>query len=643
MEQVLTSLNKSDIEFNPGQIRFKGERFILMNAEALGMLSRDLISTLGRERARAFLLRYGWECGYKDSISIKKLFPNASLEYLHQQAPIFHMQEGFVQVDLQGLSVDYEQNKFYMEGVWLNSFEVEQHIQHFGIVKDPVCWTLIGYASGVSTGIFGRKILYKEVACVGRGDTECRFIGRTVEEWGNDIEHELSFYGQTKIAEELEEAHQHIQKQHTMLQRIMEIHEQLNRMVLSGQSRQAVIDAIGQMLHSPVIVQDKYFRPLSWWLPNKENSSIEPYLIKPEKETSSEFHLKLRQLDEEKCAKDFIVSDEAMFLERTIAPIVLGDEIMGYISVIHVEGTDSELRQMITERAAAVLAVDLLKEKTALNTEHKLKGEFLEDLLSGTTPIEQLVKRANYMGYDFGKPHRFMLVKMIQPGNDNGLIEDQDLPMNLRNELLNIVRTKLHSSTKNALIVERRGEIILLGPSDPNGLDFRRVAKVLQDRQEQLFANIKTSICISREAMSIEVLQPLFEECSNMMKVMTRLGRTNKIFLVEEMNVFDLLYAGSAQEQLLTYATRTLEKLLKYDEESGGTTLISTLHIFLANECNLQRTSKELNVSLSGLKYRIQRLKDIGEIDFNHADQKFNLQLALRILNANGKINLLEV
>jgi sugar diacid utilization regulator len=464
-----------------------------------------------------------------------------------------------------------------------------------------------------------------------------------VEEWGNEIEHELSYYEETKIAEELEEANCQIQKQHAMLQQIMDIHEQLNRMVLSGKSRQAVIDTIGQMLNSPVIVQDKYFRPLCWWLPKEANSDIDSYLIKPEKDLTSELHLKLKNLDIEKCAKDFISSEVSPYINRTIAPIVLGDEIMGYLSVIHVEGTDSELRQMITERAAAVMAVDLLKEKTALNTEHKLKGEFLEELLSGTTSIEQLVKRANFMGYDFGKPHRFMLVKIIQRGNDNSLIEDQDLPINLRNELLNIVRTKLHSSKKHALIVERRGEIILLGPSDSNGLDFRKVAKILQDRQQQLFANINTSICISREAMSIEVLLSLFEECSNMMKVMTRLGRTSEIFLVEEMNIFDLLYTGSAQEQLLTYASRTLEKLLKYDEGSGGTNLISTLHVFLANECNLQRTAKELNVSLSGLKYRVQRLKDIGEIDFNHADQKFNLQLALRILNANGKINLLEV
>jgi hypothetical protein len=55
---------------------------------------------------------------------------------------------------------------------------------------------------------------------------------------------------------------------------------------------------------------------------------------------------------------------------------------------------------MESRRAAAVMAVDLFKEKAALNNEHKLKGECLEELLSGITPIERLVKRANFMGYE---------------------------------------------------------------------------------------------------------------------------------------------------------------------------------------------------------------------------------------------------
>ena len=53
--------------------------------------------------------------------------------------------------------------------------------------EDPICWSMIGYASGYCSGAFGQQIIYKEVECVGRGYNLCRFIGKTVEEWGDDV------------------------------------------------------------------------------------------------------------------------------------------------------------------------------------------------------------------------------------------------------------------------------------------------------------------------------------------------------------------------------------------------------------------------------------------------------------------------
>ncbi|SDP16765.1 Sugar diacid utilization regulator [Paenibacillus sp. yr247] len=638
MDEALTSFNVSDLEFQPGQLTFKGERFLLINAEALGMLRRDLVSTLGRERAKGFLLRYGWECGYKDASSIKRQYGNASLEFLHRQGTIFHMQEGVVHVQIQNLQVHPEQGKFFMEGIWTNSYEAEQHIQHFGLTEDPVCWTLIGYAGGVSSGLFGRRILYKEITCVGRGDDQCRFVGKTVEDWGNEISKELLYYEASKIGEELEEALLLIQNKNNMLRSIMDIHEQLSRMVLAGQSRQVIIDTIGQMLNSPVIVQDRYFRPLTWWMPPGDDSEVNQYLLSPSREKSPELRIRLRQLIQEKRALELSFDEDPAFRRRTAVPIILGEDVMGYLTVIHVEGTDKELRHMIVERAAAVMGVDLLKERTALDTEHRLKGEFLDDLLSGTTPMEPLVKRAMYMGYDFDLPHRFILIEIGSNKN-----KDQDHLNRMRNELFTLIRSDLNvSSVKDFLVVDRREGIVLLVNTGLNGLDSVKLARTIQKRQKDLLENITISICISREAVSIEQLRSTYTECIQTLQVMKRLGRNSEIISVEEMSVFDLLYASPAQEQLLKYARQSLDKLLQYDQESGGGTLTQTLHVFLSNECNLQRTARVMSVSLSGLKYRIQRIREIGEMDLENPDQRFNLQLALRILIANGSLKVSE-
>lgn len=56
-------------------------------------------------------------------------------------------------------------------------------MRDFGPQTDPVCWMLIGYASGYTSAFFGKQILFKEVQCAACGEDHCRIEGRPVEEW----------------------------------------------------------------------------------------------------------------------------------------------------------------------------------------------------------------------------------------------------------------------------------------------------------------------------------------------------------------------------------------------------------------------------------------------------------------------------
>ena len=43
---------------------------------------------------------------------------------------------------------------FRLNGVWTNSYEAEQHLSFNPPATEPVCWSLMGHASGWCTGIF---------------------------------------------------------------------------------------------------------------------------------------------------------------------------------------------------------------------------------------------------------------------------------------------------------------------------------------------------------------------------------------------------------------------------------------------------------------------------------------------------------
>src|SRR5258708_40202962 len=62
-----------------------------------------------------------------------------------------------------------------------NSFEVNEHMELFGVGAEPVCWILTGYASGYCSAVKGTRVLFTEASCRGKGDRQCHIIGQSMD------------------------------------------------------------------------------------------------------------------------------------------------------------------------------------------------------------------------------------------------------------------------------------------------------------------------------------------------------------------------------------------------------------------------------------------------------------------------------
>jgi transcriptional regulator with PAS, ATPase and Fis domain len=69
-----------------------------------------------------------------------------------------------------------------------NSYEAENHLHHFGKSSTPVCWKLVGYASGYASACLGQEVYFTETACLGQGEPHCSMIGRDASRWGETLE-----------------------------------------------------------------------------------------------------------------------------------------------------------------------------------------------------------------------------------------------------------------------------------------------------------------------------------------------------------------------------------------------------------------------------------------------------------------------
>jgi len=199
-----TSDLRSQVHFcaQTGQIWLHEHRMLLIHAQAQALLRKELIDTLGMERAQGLLTRMGYESGVRDAELARKRAQSLSDLDAFMTGPQLHTLEGIVKVTQIRLELDRVAGTFYGEFLWENSWEGQWHRHFYGIHTEPVCWTQIGYACGYTSAFMGRPILYKEVECAGMGNEHCRIVGKPVEEWEDASEY-TRFFNRESIAEQL--------------------------------------------------------------------------------------------------------------------------------------------------------------------------------------------------------------------------------------------------------------------------------------------------------------------------------------------------------------------------------------------------------------------------------------------------------
>ena len=179
------------VEFDAenGLIRFAGQRALLIDATAMGILRRDLIEHFGATAARAVLTRFGFVHGWRAAEAMQNQFKWDGDEDRALAGGRIDMIGGLYR--LQPDSPD----PLSKEGsTLLDSYEAEQHVAHLGRSESPVCWTICGLTSGYLSRVLNQEIYVLEERCVGRGDAACHLLGRTREEWGDARAEELRFF-----------------------------------------------------------------------------------------------------------------------------------------------------------------------------------------------------------------------------------------------------------------------------------------------------------------------------------------------------------------------------------------------------------------------------------------------------------------
>jgi len=182
------------VEFADGTLSLHGRRLVLHDINAFAQFRRDLAEMVGLEQTRRILTRFGYFWGQADAAAMARIFTWDSMTDWLMAGPRMHALQGVARVVVKRMELDEGAGTFAMDVVWHDSGEAEEHMISLGGSEQPVCWMLVGYASGYVTFCLKRKVYFVEQACRAQGHRVCTAVGRDRDSWGPELDPHLPYF-----------------------------------------------------------------------------------------------------------------------------------------------------------------------------------------------------------------------------------------------------------------------------------------------------------------------------------------------------------------------------------------------------------------------------------------------------------------
>ncbi|WAH35713.1 XylR N-terminal domain-containing protein [Alicyclobacillus dauci] len=617
------------------QIHMKDRRLVLIETDALGELRKDLISTLGMERAKGFLLRYGWKCGENYARTFKDMMPSHSdMDWLHA-GPEIHRITGDVLVKTEKLNFDPVTRDYYAEGYWYHSYEAEQHLKHYGHYHEAVCFTLLGYAGGYVSQHLGRRVLFHEIECVGKGDAHCHWVAKPIEDWDDETRSQLRYYQEENLVEELDKAYVRIEQQKEMLRKVLLIDEQLSSELLRRKGLSSIINILGKHLKCIVNIEDKNFELFESYGPSREGEFAQ--FVK--QHSTKENQVFNRLIVQKRTVHLPVPAEFGWKHERLIAPIIVDKEVWGYISLIKESGDFTEMEVMCIERAATICAIQLLNERISLETEERIRGEFFDEILNGDQSVENLTRRMKVLGYNLHRPQYVFVFNFLHPDKD--LSEGGERYLDeLRRQLASSIFDQLKQIGGNCLISSKLEQIIVLIPEDFTRVinrDARGMGQLIVQTLMNRYRDLDITVGISTLCHRMEDFRRGYDEAKKAIKLAKLKNSSCNVASFTDLGLIAYLCNDDNVEDMKRFSIRTLGAIIDYDSHNKSE-LAKTLHYYFDNQGNILKTSRAMNMSAGSIKYRLKRIEEITGLNLETSKDFFDTHSALMILEYFGVV-----
>ncbi|WP_327676448.1 helix-turn-helix domain-containing protein [Kitasatospora sp. NBC_00458] len=303
-----------------------------------------------------------------------------------------------------------------------------------------------------------------------------------------------------------------------------------------------------------------------------------------------------------------------------VCAVLAGQEQLGTLVLRGRPDVDDADRRLF-ERASVVTALLLLLRRSVAETENRVRGELLADLLTapGRDPAG-LTARGRRLGVDLGRPHLVLVAEPAGTGGGTATATD-------RARLAGAAGRYLFGS--KGISAEHGEAVVLLVPScdgEP-GDTAQRAAAQAAERLARL-TGFPVTVGAGRPAAGPLALAAAHAEGQRCVRALQVLGRAGDGASAGALGFLGVLLGDG--HDVGGFVRATLGPLLEYDARRG-TELVRTLRAYFDCGGSLTRAKDELHVHVNTVVQRLDRVEVLLGRDWNHPERSLELQLALRL------------
>ena len=393
----------------------------------------------------------------------------------------------------------------------------------------------------------------------------------------------------------------------------------LVKLSAENQGLDAIAKAMTDLTGHYVVIQDKRLTPVA---------SVEPETLtekwkKTMAEISAVDSLPAGWADRKQVAAHSITEEQQKLrsgFSRLIMPIVVGRLARGYVSIIAPDEDELDaLDALVIEQGAAASGLEMSKVKAVNEATKRLRGDFLDAVLAGAIPQQEIKRWADRIGHDITAPHGTLIVAWPEVLNQPSI-----------RRLETMVNGEISSGRTLALTRVSDTEIAIFVNLGAEGLlkAARSLAQAVCDQAAKEYPKIKLLCGLGRPASTVAEWRTSHKEASQAVATARRMGEGGPLFF-GDLSVHRLLFQLEDHPELTAFCNETLGALIDYDS-AHNSSLIQTLAAYFAHHGNLSQTAEALYIHRNTLQYRMDRIAEISGFDLSNPETRLAVQLAIK-------------